>query len=76
MEGAWTTTSEFDPTEAPNELHIVRMETQVPYQIRGKDWKGASKQLAESCIGELKRSLVNPDNIKILKQYSYPSVLS
>jgi phytoene dehydrogenase-like protein len=70
--GGWTITSEIDPTQAPNGLHIARMETQVPFNIGRARWEDIKESYAEECIKTWLDRLDNPGDIKILKRFYYP----
>ncbi len=70
--GGWTGTSEIDPTQAPEGLHVVRMETQVPFEVPGKNWKDLMGDFAADCIETWRAALENPREVQVLKQYYYP----
>ena len=71
-EGGWTTTSEIDPTQAPPGFHVARMETQVPFEVAGKEWDGLTETFAQDCIDTWLGSLTNAREIEIRKRYFYP----
>ncbi len=70
--GGWTITSEIDPTQAPDGLHIARMETQVPFEIGRAKWEDIKNSFAEECIKSWYAKLENAGDIQILKKFYYP----
>jgi phytoene dehydrogenase-like protein len=72
--GGWTITSEIDPTQAPDTggLHVSRMETQVPYELPGKDWNEVKDAYGAECIKNWLDALENRSDIRILKHFDYP----
>ncbi len=71
--GGWTITSEIDPTQAPTGLHVARMETQVPFEIPGRNWNDIKDSYAENCIENWFDKLENGAEIEILKRFYYPA---
>jgi phytoene dehydrogenase-like protein len=70
--GGWTCTSEIDATQAPEGLHVGRMETQVPYKIGSDDWNDLKEDYASNCIDNWLNALENKSEMKILMRFYYP----
>ena len=72
--GGWTITSQIDPTQAPDtpDLHVSRMETQVPYEVPRTNWNDIKDEYATQCITNWLDALENKSDIQILKHFYYP----
>lgn len=67
-----TQTSLHDPTQAPEGLGVVRIETQVPYEASGKSWDALKADYGESLISKWREYLSNSSDVKTLKKIFYP----
>jgi phytoene dehydrogenase-like protein len=68
----FTPISLYDPTQAPNNYHTVRVETEVPFEVTGKDWEEVKKTYADNLLNDWKEYLTNWDELKIVKKFIYP----
>lgn len=62
----------FDPSQAPKGYNVVRIETQVPYKVEGKDWEEIKDDYAEKILNEWSQYLTNMHELRIVRKYFYP----
>lgn len=67
-----TSTSQFDPSQAPRGYNVVRLESEAPFEIAGKDWEEVKEDYSEKMLENWKGYLKNADTLEIVKKYVYP----
>ena len=67
-----TPTSFFDPSQAPTGYHNIRVETEVPYEVKGGDWESLKDNYADALLNNWSEYLNNFSEIRIVKKYVYP----
>ena len=70
--GTFTPMSLFDPSQAPTGYNIVRVETEAPYEVSGRDWNNLMLEYSESLLNNWFEYLSNKDELRIVKKYVYP----
>ena len=68
----FTPTSLFDPSQAPSGYHNLRVETEAPFAVEGKDWEELKDEYAETILRNWAEHTSNYDSIGIVKEYVYP----
>lgn len=70
-ESTFTPISLFDPSQAPKGYHVLRVETEAPYEVDGKKWEDIKEDYAEKILGDWYEYLLNPGDLRIVKKYIY-----
>jgi len=68
----FTPISLFDPSQAPDGYNVVRVETEAPYKVRGRDWDDLMHEYGEDILSNWSEYLTNYKDLKIVKKYIYP----
>lgn len=67
-----TPTSLFDPSQAPAGYNVVRLESEAPFEVSGRDWEDLKEDYAEKMLGNWNEYLTNASSLRIVKKYIYP----
>ena len=70
----FTPTSLFDPSQAPKGYNVIRVETEAPYEVEGKDWEEIKSDYADSILTNWHEYLTNGQELKVVKRYIYPPI--
>jgi len=62
----------LDPSQAPPGYDLYRFTTEVPYEVRGKDWAAEKDSFAEEILLSWTNYLSDGDGIRAVKKYVYP----
>ena len=67
-----TPTSLFDPSQAPDGFNVVRLETEAPFEVKGKDWEEIKDGYASQILDLWSEHLSNAQELRIVRKYLYP----
>jgi len=70
--GTFSPISLFDPTQAPEGFNVMRVESEVPYEIVGKRWEEVSPLFAVELLKKWQEHLSDPSSLRLVKKFLYP----